>query len=1034
MRKRSLLRMASMMLCAFSLVCSFSVQAASPEDEGMTGIESVQIDEITNQAQQESVQTEEKLDVQEATGDNVYPAKSSGTFYIRAGYQGGSRDGQYDSYTINLSNIDKNVNITSLRTISATAVYTGNAGNNLLSGVSHTTTTAKAALYSDKGKEKFSSYHNYIYTNFQLNIPNGYRISQVNYSGQGSRGTLYHLYLNNSNLQFNTTNGVKTWNSATANELTADCSADGTARQISVKSMVDVFYHAGVGTTSATYGDASGKVKQNIVISPIQYSLQYNVNGGTGGPQNATVTYDSSFTLSDIVPQKTGYQFGGWSIGGVTCSKGQTLTVQQVNAFADRQGAVVTATAIWTPITYCVAYDMDGGTGSAVQQTVTYGQTFSLAAAPSKEGYSFGGWQLSNSNQVYQAGKELSASTFSSKQGDIVRFKAVWNAGIYHVAYYLSGEENEALGEPLETISYQIDQASPLKEAPKLDGWVFTGWQIDGATYSASQNVKNLTKNNGETLRAFAKWQPIQYSISYDGNGATDGNTANQDSLAYGTTYRLQPNGYKRQFKITYDLASGTLEQPVNSVSSVFLGWSQYSGRDLSQEGEERNENTDSEEEVLLENNACIKNLTTENETVTLFARWDDTPLTILLPTPVREDESVIAKNEMGEDGYLIKKYTFVGWKKKADSSGEILKMTQTITEDTDLIAVWKETTTFSNKADGSDATGQIMNKLDEIRGRLTNGYNLSDEQAQKVLEAIENGSAFTLKMGNAEYTIVRNKDGTLSINVASLPAEAKTVSIPSEVKIGTHVYPITEIYKECFKDNKTIEQVVIGNNIVKIGDKAFGGCTALRKLTLSEGLITIGNGAFEGCKSLTRVKLPMSLQTIGNNAFQKCSGLKTLTMQNGLLTIGNYSFYKCVSLTRVRIPDTVIKMGKYTFASCTGLKTVITSKACTIMGEGVFYECRSMEKLTLKDALTEIPAKACMGCKKLAVISIPKKVMGIRTRAFYCCSGLKTVKIKSTYLTAVGKEAFKKCGKKIQFTVPAKKKKLYADLLRNKY
>lgn len=1031
MKKKTLLRRVALLICAMGLSCQLSVHAAWQEQTEQENAEMVCVDEEELEII-DTTQEEELLQTEEAAGDNVYPAKSTGTYYIRAAYQGGTRDGQYDSYTVNLSNIDTKLNINTLRTVTATAVYTGNAANSLLSNVSHTTTTQKAALYSDKGQATFAANYNYFYTNFQLNVPNGYKINGVNYSGQSGRGTLYHLYQNNGNLQFNTTTGVKTWNSATANLLTNECSGDGMARQISVKSMVDVFYQAGVGTTSASYGNTAGKVTQSITVSPVQYTLQYDTNGGINGPSSAIVTYDTTFTLSDVVPQKSGYTFEGWTIGGLSCSRSQVLTVEQVNTLANRQGAVVSATAIWKPISYEVDYDLDGGIGSASRQTAVYDQNITLAAAPSKEGYTFGGWKLTGIDQIYGAGKVLPASLFSSTQGDTVRFKAVWNAGTYHVAYYMTDEETEESEEPIEKISYKIDQVAQLREAPVRKGWIFIGWKIDGATYSAAQSVKNLTKNHGETLLAYAKWQPIQYSISYDGNGATEGNTANQDSLAYGTTYRLQPNGYKRCFSITYDLDFGILEQPVNSVSSVFVGWLQNVDKDVSQEGQEGSDQP--EEEELFENNACVRNLTTENETVTLYAKWDDSPLTILLPTPVKADKSVAAKNEKGEDGYLITKYEFVGWKKTGSESETVIDMTQTIMEDTCLTAVWKETKTFSRTPGDEDATGQIMNKLNEIKEKLTNGYDLTDEQAQKILEAIENGSAFTLKIENAEYTIVRNKDGNLSIKVASLPADVKYVTIPSEVKIGDHVYPITEIYKECFKDNQTIREVTVGNNIVKIGDKAFSGCVRIQKVTLSEGLVTIGNGAFEGCKALKIVKLPSTLQTIGNDAFRKCTKLRTVTMKNGLLTIGNYSFYKCISLTKIRIPDTVIKMGKYTFAACTGLKTVTTSKACTTMGEGVFYGCSALEKLTLKDALTEIPTKACMGCKKLKTITIPKKVMGVKSRAFYQCGSLKTVRIKSMYLSSVSKEAFMRCNKKLQFTVPTKKKTAYVKLLKGKY
>lgn len=973
--------------------------------------QSENIDEVTESSQSEDV--DEEIPVEEVAGDEVYPARTKGTYFIRATYKGGPKNGLHDSYTMAVANVATNININTVRSVQVTANYTGNAGNSLISGMYHTTTTEHAALYSDQGKG--SNNHNYLYAPFKLNVPLGYKIASVSYSGQSTRGTLYHLYLDNANLKFDTTSGVKTWNSVTANLLTTQASSDGVSRQIGVRSMVDIFYNAGIGTTSVNHQGEESKVTQSITISPIQMQLQYDVAGGVNGPAAQTITYDTTCTLSSTVPQRTGYSFGGWKIGGVTYAKGQILSVQQVNTLGNKQGSIVKATAIWNPNAYQLAFDLNGGSAAVSAQTVYYDGKIKLPGTPVKDGYAFVGWQVGSDTRLYNAGQELAVANYVPSQGTIIACKAVYQVGSYSIRFYRSEEDRD----PYQIKAYSIDETGTLLTAPQKDGYTFIGWSILGATYSQGQSIRNLTKTKGEVIDAFAKWQPIQYSITYDGNGATTGNTANQDYLVYDRVYRLQPNGYQRQFQITYE-TDAVLQNQVDSVAAEFIGWA------LTQE--------QNAGETVFENNATVQGLSKQAKAVTLFARWDDTPLTIRLPLAKKEPIYTPAKNEKGEDGYLVKQFTFLGWKEKGASDQQLLSNVQTITQDKTLQAVFKTTETFSKKAQNDSATGQIMNKIDELKESLTNGYNLSEEQAQKVIEAIEKGSAVTLKMGDAEYTIVKNPDGTLSIQVASLAQGVKELMIPSEVKIGKHVYPITEIYKECFKNNHTIEKVTVGTNITKIGDLAFSGCTSLKEVKLSEGLITIGNRAFEGCKSLVSLKCPASLQTIGNYAFYKCTKLKTISLKKGLLKIGNYSFYKCTALLKIRIPDTVLRVGKYAFGGCSKMQQAITSKSCSLMGEGVFSECKSLEKLTLKDALTEIPVKGFMGCKKLKSVSIPKKVMKIGTRAFYNCSALKSVKIKTNYLATVAKESFKRTKKGIRFTVPTKKKSAYAKLLKGKY
>ena len=68
---------------------------------------------------------------------------------------------------------------------------------------------------------------------------------------------------------------------------------------------------------------------------------------------------------------------------------------------------------------------------------------------------------------------------------------------------------------------------------------------------------------------------------------------------------------------------------------------------------------------------------------------------------------------------------------------------------------------------------------------------------------------------------------------------------------------------------------------------------------------------------------------------------------------------------------------------------------------------------------------------KKLKKVIIPKNVKTIGNAAFYKCSSLKTVKIKSTKLKGVGKNAFNKISRGAVIDVPNKKVKAYKELFK---
>lgn len=59
------------------------------------------------------------------------------------------------------------------------------------------------------------------------------------------------------------------------------------------------------------------------------------------------------------------------------------------------------------------------------------------------------------------------------------------------------------------------------------------------------------------------------------------------------------------------------------------------------------------------------------------------------------------------------------------------------------------------------------------------------------------------------------------------------------------------------------------GENLERIGDGAFSGCSLLKLPEISDTVNYIGNSAFTNCSSMSgSIKLPENLTTIGDNAF----------------------------------------------------------------------------------------------------------------------------------------------------------------------
>ncbi len=135
------------------------------------------------------------------------------------------------------------------------------------------------------------------------------------------------------------------------------------------------------------------------------FTLSFDVNGGSGAAADMSVTYDAAIgTLP--TPTRTGYTFNGWTIDG------QSIT----SATLWNYDANKTATASWTPNTYTLSFDVNGGSGAAADMSVTYDAAIGTLPTPTKTGYTFTGWMVDGQSITsttvwnYAANKTATAS------------------------------------------------------------------------------------------------------------------------------------------------------------------------------------------------------------------------------------------------------------------------------------------------------------------------------------------------------------------------------------------------------------------------------------------------------------------------------------------------------------------------------------------------------------------------------------------------------------------------------------------------
>jgi len=245
--------------------------------------------------------------------------------------------------------------------------------------------------------------------------------------------------------------------------------------------------------------------------NPIAYTVVYNKNADntTGTMANSDRAYDDgkSLTLNTFI--RTGYDFAGWartSTGAVELVDGHSGNLTAT------AGTTVTLYAKWNPITYYVAYNVNGGTGTMNPNPSIH--TYDIAKALTlngftRTGYTFAGWKDGQGTN-YTDGE--SVENLTTVAGETVTLYAQWDTITYSVRYY---NGSEYIDDP-RVFTYDVPQYLRKNSFSPSSGYRFSGWAttISGESmYGDEDSAMNLTINQGERASLYARWAPSDSAL-----------------------------------------------------------------------------------------------------------------------------------------------------------------------------------------------------------------------------------------------------------------------------------------------------------------------------------------------------------------------------------------------------------------------------------------------------------------------------------------------------------------------------------------
>ena len=181
---------------------------------------------------------------------------------------------------------------------------------------------------------------------------------------------------------------------------------------------------------------------------------------------------------------------------------------------------------------------------------------------------------------------------------------------------------------------------------------------------------------------------------------------------------------------------------------------------------------------------------------------------------------------------------------------------------------------------------------------------------------------------------------------------------------------------------------------VTAIGDDAFRGCSALKKVTIPQSVTSIGDSAFAGCHNLDSVTINDAATSIGNRAFTECPLTTTLSLGKKITTIGDEAFYYCIELESVTIPQSVTSIGNDAFGQCHDLQSLTIKDAATSIGHRAFLGCTSLETISLGENIKTIGYHAFNSCTSINLtnVTIPENVTTIRPGTFDYCTHLEYI------------------------------------------
>ena len=585
---------------------------------------------------------------------------------------------------------------------------------------------------------------------------------------------------------------------------------------------------------------------------PEIFVLYYEFFGLCESPDayETTYTVESNDVLFESI-HKNGYKFVGWYDNAEF--NGEPITLISAGSHGN-----VELYAKWEQVTFNFVYELGGGVNDAANPLTftidTFIDVIANLRSSSKDYYNFKSWTCGPEDsavEAWEADGNASLCTYSDNYCLIAGYTPI----DYSITFDLGG------GSFAETPfdKYNIETADITLPIPSRTGYTFVGW-FDNAQLSG-EAIDCIPLGSHDDKVFYAKWQTIDYAITYDLNDA--------NSVSPATNSTSNPATYTIEDAVVF-------EEPTRagykftgwSISQIYVGT--YGEKTITANWQIINYDitydlNDSNSVSLATNNGTNPSTYTIEENVTFaaptrtgyeFAGWT-------LPSIVQGSTGAVSTTATWEVINYSITYDFAiaesSKSQVVDNSANTV-FSYTIEDEVSFNAPTRGGYTFASWDIPTIAKGTYGNKtivaswkiIDySITYNLNGGTNHSDNPGSFTVEELP----VTLKDADSEDDVfnswrsINSIDGDKITQITtigdktvyalfggteglqySLSSDGTYYSVSgytgtlTDVVIGKRYNnkPVTAIGYEAFKNNTNIVSIKLSNTIANIGEDAF--------------------------------------------------------------------------------------------------------------------------------------------------------------------------------------------------------------------